>query len=154
MKKTLLLLSIIATILLLTASLKSVAEEINSKIEVSISNIDKSRGGNLIILVFKDDSFPSDQENAIAKRTFKVHQVDQVVIFSANDLPHELAFKVLHDEDVNDRTTQNWTGIWPGEGLAFSNGQKMGFLGAPNFEDSKLTREQYLEGVKMVLDYP
>ena len=140
--------------MLLSAPLKTVAEDINSKIVVSISNIDVSRGGNLIILMFKDDSFPSDQENAIAKRTFKVHQVDQVVIISANDLPHELAFKVLHDEDVNDRTTQNWTGIWPGEGLAFSNGQEMGFLGAPNFEDSKLTREQYLESVKMVLDYP
>jgi uncharacterized protein (DUF2141 family) len=140
--------------MLLSVSITSVAEDINSKIEVTISNIDKSKGGNLIILVFKDDNFPSYQDKAIAKRTFKVHQDKQIVIFSANDLPHELAFKVLHDEDVNDRTTKNWTGIWPGEGLAFSKGQEMGFLGAPNFEDSKLTREQYLEGVNLVLDYP
>jgi len=133
---------------------QGIAEDINSKIEVTITNIDKSKGGNLIIYVLRDDKTGLNDDNIIARRIFKAHRTTQQVIFSANDLPEELTFKVLHDEDENGRMTSNWTGIWPGEGLAFSNGQTQGVLGAPSFDESKLYREQYLAGVSLALDYP
>ena len=149
MKYVLILLSLITSY-----SLQSVAEDINSKIEVTITNIDKSRGGNLIIYVLKDERSNLNDDNIVSLRVFKAHRKMQRVIFSANDLPEELTFKVLHDEDENGRMTNNWTGFWAGEGLGFSNGQKSGVLGAPNFDESKLTREEYLAGVSLVLDYP
>ncbi len=145
-------------ILLITMNLwisqACLAGELDNKIEITITNIDKAKRGNLIVFIYKDDNFPSGEEKAIAIRTLKVHKTTQVVRFSNHDFPDELAFKVLHDEDANEKTTKNWTGLWPGEGLAFSNSQKLGFLGAPNFDEAKITKKKYSAGITLSLEYP
>jgi len=151
--KKLIVLAIMWLILMSSIHQTTLADEMNNKIEISITNIDKSRGGNLIVFIYKDNNFPSGEEKAIVKRTFKVQHTTQVVKFSDNNYPDELAFKILHDEDANEKTTKNWTGIWPSEGLGYSNNQTLGVLGAPSFDDAKITKENYLAGVTIKLDY-
>jgi len=144
MKKQSLRLVLISLVLTSFAHQTSMADNID---------IDKSRGGNLIVFIYKDENFPAEEEHAVAMRTFKVQRSTQIVTFSDNDYPDELAFKVLHDEDSNEKTTKNWTGIWPYEGLGYSNDQTLGVLGAPSFDDAKVIKEEYLAGITIKLDY-
>ena len=124
-----------------------------TEVTIQITGVDTHRGGNLMLLVFDDDGFPKQHRKALHGTIFEAKNsttVDSLKVQS-ND---ELAFKVLHDEDANNRVTKNWTGIWPSEGLGFSNGTKMGVFGPPNFSDAKLTRAEYRNGVAIHIHYP
>ena len=128
---------------------------ISMEIKVEIQNIDVTRGGNLMVFAFTKDGFPIKHEKAIAKTTIRSKsKTDHVILNIDIKQGGELAFKVLHDEDMNGRTTKNWTGIWPNEGLAFSNNQKMGVFAPPSFKKSKLAYESYINGVLMTITYP
>lgn len=124
-----------------------------TEITIQITGVDTHRGGNLMVLVFDDDGFPIKHSKAIYGQIIEAKNSKMVVRLKleSND---ELAFKVLHDEDANNQVTKNWTGIWPSEGLGFSNGTKMGVFGPPNFSDAKLTRAQYGNGVTIHIQYP
>lgn len=125
------------------------------KISIEVSGIDVERGGNLIVLVFGSDGFPVKHEKALLSKTAKVSGEQMGFTFSPPLPSHaELAFKVLHDQDANNKVTKNWTGIWPGEGLGFSNGAKMRAAGPPGFDEAKLSRDQAMGGVKVRLIYP
>jgi len=129
---------------------KTVAEE---KITVEISGVDDELGGNLFVLVFGDDGFPKEHEKSLLTQTEKVTNKKMTFALAA---PSEnyLAIKVLHDEDANKKVTKNWAGIWPREGLGFSNGKRMGAFGPPGFEDAKISREMALKGIKIDVVYP
>lgn len=124
-------------------------------ISVEVSGIDVRRGGNLIVLIFAREEFPVKHEKALLSKTAQVSNERMGFTFHA-PLPStaELAFKVLHDQDENNKVTKNWTGIWPAEGLGFSNGARMHAAGPPGFDDAKLSREQLMRGVRMNLTYP
>ena len=72
----------------------------------------------------------------------------------SDSLNSELAFKVLHDEDSNNKVTKNWMGIWPREGLGFSNDTVMGVAGPPGFDAAKVSKEEIRKGIKMRVIYP
>lgn len=125
------------------------------KISIEVSGIDVGRGGNLILLVFGSDGFPLKHEKALLTQTTKVQ--NEQMSFEINEpAPSyaEMAFKVLHDQDANNKVTKNWTGIWPAEGLGFSNGARMRSSGPPGFDEAKLSRDQIISGIKVRLIYP
>lgn len=124
-------------------------------IVVEVSDIDVDRGGNLIVLVFGAAGFPVEHDKALFAQTKPVSSPHMTFTLAAPAPSHaELAFKVLHDQDANGKVTKNWTGIWPQEGLGFSNGARMHSLGPPKFDDARLPREQALQGVAMPVRYP
>lgn len=127
------------------------AEE--EKISIEISGINVERGGNLIVLVFGRDGFPVKHEKALSTQTKKVSGGRMIFTFNA-PLYGEMAFKVLHDEDSNNKVTKNWTGIYPREGLGFSNGAIMSTGGPPGFDAAKISRSEAVKGVKMRVIYP
>lgn len=122
-------------------------------ITVRVTGIDVNRGGNLILMVFADDGFPIQHQKALLTKTLKANQKQVTVMFFAPSY-NDLAFKVLHDEDSNNKVTKNWTGIWPGEGLGFSNGATMRAIGPPKFRHAMLTRANALTGVNLKIVYP
>lgn len=125
------------------------------KISIEVSGIDVERGGNLIVLVFGSDGFPVKHEKAFLIQTTKVSGDRMSFALNAPAPSYaEMAFKVLHDQDANNKVTKNWTGIWPAEGLGFSNGARMRAVGPPGFDDAKLSRDQAMSGVKVRLIYP
>lgn len=128
------------------------AEE--EKITIEVDGINAGKGGNLIVLVFGRDGFPIKHEKALSTQVKKVS--DSRVTFTFDAPPSdEMAFKVLHDEDSNNRVTKNWTGIWPREGLGFSNGAMLSTLGPPDFDASKILRKDAVsKGIKMRITYP
>ena len=144
------------TLLMIVISLMSnagLAQE--EKISIEVSGIDVERGGNLIILVFGNDGFPVKHEKAFLTQTTKISGDRMSFAFNAPAPSYtEMAFKVVHDQDTNNKVTKNWTGIWPAEGLGFSNGAKMRAVGPPGFDDAKLSRDQARSGVKVRLIYP
>jgi uncharacterized protein (DUF2141 family) len=135
----------------LLISIVSLAEE--EKITIDVSGINVERGGNLIVLVFGHDGFPVKHEKALLTQTKEASSGRMTFIF--NVPPYgELAFKVLHDEDSNNKVTKNWTGIWPGEGLGFSNGAAMSAGGPPSFDAAKISRSEAIKGIAMRVIYP
>lgn len=122
---------------------------------VEVSDIDVDRGGNLIVLVFGTAGFPVEHDKALSAQTQPVSAARMTFTLDVPAPSHaELAFKVLHDQDSNGKVTKNWTGIWPQEGLGFSNGARMHSLGPPKFDDAKIPRAQALQGVAMPVRYP
>ncbi|MCR4298458.1 MAG: DUF2141 domain-containing protein [Gallionella sp.] len=142
--------TLISAAMLLLSNLGFAQEE---KITVDISGINVERGGNLVVLVFSREGFPIKHEKALATRTQAVSGERMTFTFDAF-LHDELAFKVLHDEDSNHKVTKNWTGIWPREGLGFSNGAAMSTGGPPDFNAAQLSRGEAINGVKMRVIYP
>lgn len=124
-----------------------------TEVTIQITGVDTLRGGNLMVLVFDDDGFPKQHSKALHGTIIKAKNSKAVVRLKVQN-NDALAFKVLHDEDENNRVSKNWTGIWPSEGLGFSNGTRMGVFGPPNFNDAKLTRAQYRDGVTIHIHYP
>lgn len=123
------------------------------KIAIEISGISVEKGGNLIVLVFGHDGFPVKHEKALLTQTKNVSG-DRMTFTFNSPSADELAFKVLHDEDSNNKVTKNWTGIWPREGLGFSNGAAMSTVGPPGFDAAKISRSEAIKGVKMRVIYP
>ena len=122
------------------------------ELKIKVTDIDVKRGGNIMVMIFGEDGFPKKHDKALFLQTLTAHQ--EVMYFIFNIETEELAIKVLHDEDMNGKTTKNWTGIWPKEGLGFSNDQKVSMKGAPNYKYSKLSRELFKNGLSISVVYP
>ncbi len=103
--------------------------------------------------MFSEKGFPIQHKDALATQIISPSKETMVMTFIAPK-DTELAFKVLHDEDSNNKVTKNWTGIWPREGLGFSNGKTMGRFGPPSFEEAKIHKKSSLKGVTLKLAYP
>ncbi len=107
---------------------------------VNVSNIDTSKGGDVIVFLFTEQAFPKKHELAARKNTQQAHQSEQQFIIT-HDLTH-FAVKVLHDENSDGKVTKNWTGIYPKEGLVFSNQQTLQLFGPPSYTQCKVIAEQ------------
>ena len=140
-------------LLLMVITLISNVGLAEEQISIEITGIHVERGGDLIVLVFGRDGFPVKHEKALSTQTRNVSSSRMLFTFS-DSLNDGLAFKVLHDEDSNNKVTKNWTGIWPGEGLGFSNGAVMSTVGPPSFDAAKISRSEAIKGVKIRVRYP
>jgi uncharacterized protein (DUF2141 family) len=122
------------------------------EVMVKVEGVDVNRGGNLMLMVFSETGFPKNHEDALQLITVKA-DADEI-LFSFSTDQEELALKVLHDEDENGKVTKNWTGIIPAEGLGFSNAQKIGLTGPPNYKKSKVTIKDQVSQFSIKLRYP
>jgi len=120
-------------------------------ITVQVNNIDRTKPGNILVMLYAKDGFPKDHDKALKIETIPA-VVDQMSI-SFSSVPGEFAIKILHDEDENGQVTKNWTGIFPAEGLGFSNGAKITYR-APRFNEAKLNLSQVFSPLTIDLIYP
>lgn len=109
-------------------------------INITIKEVDKNRGGNLIVFIFQENGFPTKHDKALATKTVPAKAALHTVQFTLPNYPEELAFKVLHDEDMNGKTSKNWTGIYPSEGLGFQWTKKSEHLARPHIKNRKCKR--------------
>ncbi|PMJ95710.1 DUF2141 domain-containing protein [Vibrio sp. 10N.261.55.A7] len=120
--------------------------------EITVTGIEHKRGGNIIVFIFTDDGFPKQHDRAVHQQTLKAQSETMQFHFEVNE--EEVAIKVLHDEDENGRVTKNWTGIYPAEGLGFSNKQKVTLTGAPVYKRSKINASELGSGLSIEMVYP
>ena len=108
------------------------------ELNITVTNIDTTKGGNIIVMIYdKEDGFPKDHEMSLLSSTKRAQQSS--LDFDFDVTSQQIAIKVLHDENGDGKVTKNWTGIYPKDGLGFSNGQKLTFTGPPNYQKSKIT---------------
>ena len=120
-------------------------------IQVEIHNVDTKKRGEILVMLFEKNGFP---KNHLAALKIHILRPDSCILSTTFTLvPDEYAIKVLHDEDKSGTVTKNWTGIFPAEGLGFSNGAKLRF-GPPNFDDAKLTLTGETKPLVIELIYP
>lgn len=119
-------------------------------LDVSVTDLDKTRGGDLVIYIFQESGFPKQHNLAWRNYQYPVKDFMGVVIIEVPE--GEFAIKVHHDEDESGALTKNWTGIFPAEGLGFSSGARIRF-GPPSFNKAKM---QYPESgqVDIPMVYP
>lgn len=118
---------------------------------VTVSKIDQSKPGNILIMLYGQDGFPKDHAKATQIKVMKA--VTESVTVGFSSVPAEFAIKILHDEDLSGQVSKNWTGIIPAEGLGFSNGAKLSF-GPPSFEVAKLTLKNTIKPLNIDVIYP
>jgi len=123
-----------------------------TEFNVKVNNIDVKRGGNIIVMIFSEEGFPKRHKLALLSQTKHLSHETMGFVFDVDT--DELAVKVLHDDNGDGKVTKNWTGIWPKEGLGFSNDQKISLKGAPKYEYSKLLKRQFKGGINISIRYP
>ncbi|MBT1063213.1 DUF2141 domain-containing protein [Bowmanella sp. Y26] len=121
---------------------------------VKVSQIDTARQGQIMVMLFAKDGFPKDHSSALSIQTAPVTAGANSMLFHFPQSPGEFAIKVLHDEDMNNQVTKNWTGVWPAEGLGFSNGARVRLTGAPSFKEARLTLSSPPDVINISVIYP
>ncbi|OKY25861.1 hypothetical protein BI291_14645 [Thalassotalea sp. PP2-459] len=122
------------------------------EVTIEVLNIDVVRQGNIIVMIFAKEGFPKQHQQALMSQTQLV--TDKTQLFTFNIKEKEFAIKVLHDENQDGKVTKNWTGIYPKEGLGFSNKQKVGFTGPPVYKKSKMSLHQAPSNISISIIYP
>ena len=120
-------------------------------IKVNVNNIDMTKGGQILVMIFQKDGFPKNHSKAVYIQSKPIKS--KVITFECLVKHKEYAVKVLHDEDNNGQVTKNWTGIIPAEGLGFSNNAKISFTGPPSFKKAKLLLSENISPV-ITMKYP
>ncbi|KZN30987.1 hypothetical protein N480_03245 [Pseudoalteromonas luteoviolacea S2607] len=121
-------------------------------IEVNINDVDVSRPGQIMVMLFEQEGFPIHHEKAIQTLYLAPNSTTHKVRLSVPN--YDFAIKVLHDEDNSGKTSKNWTGIIPSEGLGFSNGVTISWRGAPKFKDAKLNLATLESSIDISIRYP
>lgn len=136
------------TIFMLNANILQATE-----ITIEVTDVDVSRGGSIIVMIFNgEEGFPKKHEKAFLTQTdSKLHDSME---FEFDIDVDEIAVKVLHDENNDGKVTKNWTGIFPKDGLGFSNEQRVTLAGAPTYQNSKLLLDEFEDGLVISVIYP
>ena len=138
--------------LILTGVISVMSKQVYAvDVVIHVENIDISRPGNIMVMLYGKEGFPKDHAKAINVSVLPAIREKIMVKFSS--VPTEFAIKVLHDEDETGEVTKNWTGFIPAEGLGFSNEAKMSF-GPPNFSQAKITLEETNGPMTINMIYP
>ena len=144
------LFAIVLGCIVMTTSTMGLATEIS----IRVTGINVNRGGDIRVMIFGEKGFPKVHKKALSAQTKRANKEILEFKFYLKTLNNEIAVKVLHDENGDGKVTKNWTGIYPKEGLGFSNGQKIGMTGPPNYNNSKLSKDQLKAGLKISVRYP
>lgn len=123
-----------------------------TEINIKVTGINIKRGGDIIVMLFGKNGFPIIHKKALAAQSKRATKETLAFKFSLNI--NELAVKVLHDENGDGKVTKNWTGVFPKEGLGFSNGQRISMAGPPVYKKSKLSKEQFKTRIVIPVRYP
>ena len=122
------------------------------EITIQVHGIETERGGNIIVMVFGENGFPTAHKKALYTQTKNASQ--SIMGFKFNLDLEQIAVKVLHDENGDGKVTKNWTGIYPKEGLGFSNDQHISLTGPPKYKHSMLSKDQFKQGLNISITYP
>jgi len=125
-----------------------------TELNIRVDNIDTKKGGNLSVYIFGKNGYPKVHKDALLHQIIKVEKNSENFIFEIENNIKDLSIKVHHDENSDGKVSKNWTGIYPKEGLGFSKKQEVVMFGPPNYEDSKLTLEEFREKINISLIYP
>lgn len=123
-----------------------------AELTITVNNIDAKRKGNIIVMLFSKRGFPKIHEQALAMQSNKANASQ--LSFHFQTVAPELAIKVLHDENEDGKVSKNWTGIFPAEGLGFSNGQSVDLTGVPRYKNSKVNPTLFRDGLNIAMIYP
>lgn len=123
-----------------------------TEIKIKVTGINIKRGGNIIVMIFGEKGFPKVHKQAFSALTKRANK--ETLDFKFTLSINEIAVKVLHDENGDGKVTKNWTGIYPKEGLGFSNGQRISMTGPPTYNKSKLSKDQFKTELKIPVRYP
>lgn len=123
-----------------------------TEVNIEISGVDVNRGGSIIVMIFAEDGFPKKHDKALFIQSDS--ELRETMEFEFDLNIDEIAVKVLHDENNDGKVTKNWTGIYPKDGLGFSNEQKVSLRGAPIYKNSKLSKEEFEDGLTISILYP
>ncbi|MBQ4838556.1 DUF2141 domain-containing protein [Pseudoalteromonas luteoviolacea] len=123
-----------------------------SNVQIKITDIDTNRPGQIMVMLFEKEGFPVKHDKAVQTQFHSPTEASLLVEFTTTK--PEFAIKVLHDEDNSQKTSKNWTGIIPSEGLGFSNGAKISWRGPPKFNDAKLTLADIQRPISIPISYP
>ena len=123
-----------------------------TEITIEVTDIDVTRGGSIVVMIFSEDGFQKIHEKALFIQ--KDNARLEIMEFDFDLDVNEIAVKVLHDENDDGKVTKNWTGIYPKDGLGFSNEQKVTLTGAPTYKDSKLLKYDFEDGLVISVNYP
>ena len=123
-----------------------------TEFQVTVSNIDVARGGQIIVFVFGEEGFPKAHDQAVVRQVDD--QLQPTMNFTFVVEMGEIAVKVLHDENKDGKVTKNWTGIYPAEGLGFSNDQTIGLTGPPKYRNARVSKAQFRNGLNITIQYP
>jgi len=118
---------------------------------VQVSDIDLTRPGNIMVMLYTKDGYPKNHDKAVSIQTKSASHQNINFIFPLDF--EEFAIKVLHDENMDGKVSKNWTGIFPSEGLGFSNGATLNF-GPPSFQKSKLRFSKTTNVINIPIIYP
>jgi len=140
-------------LIILVGLMLSINSALAGKIMINVKDVDISRGGNISVMIFSENGFPKAHEQALLVQTKSANRKSIAFTFNLAAID-ELAIKVHHDENMDGKVTKNWTGIYPKEGLGFSNKQKVGLTGPPVYKKSKLLKEQLKDGLAISVIYP
>ena len=122
-------------------------------ISVTVTDIQTIREGNLMVMLFEKDGFSTKHEKAAEIKTVKANKSEMT--FNFNIVSEKVyAIKVLHDEDYNGKTSKNWTGIVPREGLGFSNDARLSITGPPSFKKAMVNPDQLGDEIVVAMRYP
>ena len=130
----------------------SSSNAMSAELTITVKNIDFKRGGSIIVMLFSKQGFPKDHDKALALQSSKASSSELSFYFKTSQ--SELAVKVLHDENEDGKVSKNWTGIYPAEGLGFSNEQRVGLTGPPKYKKTKVVSALFKEGLTISMIYP
>jgi uncharacterized protein (DUF2141 family) len=119
---------------------------------IAVAGIEPQRGGYIDVLIFGESGFPKQAKQALQRQRVRASAESLVLHFDLQVA--EFAVKVLHDADSNGQVSKNWTGIIPKEGLGFSNDQRLGLTGPPNYRQCKVALDMFASSMTVVLRYP
>ena len=130
-------------------------ESLTSTVQVNVTGVDVKRGGEIVVMIFSKQGFPKQHSDALLSQNNKILSETMTFSFQLPTKEYtEYAVKVWHDENGDGKVSKNWTGIYPKEGLGFSNGQKVTLTGPPKYNKSKLSFNDYKDGVAIAIVYP
>ena len=105
-------------------------------IQLAVEKIKYERAGQLVVFIFTDEHFPKQHDKA--QMTFITPvRAKQAIMEIEVPTDRLFAIKVLHDQNMDQKVTKNWTGIIPKDGLGFSNNARI-FLSPPSFAEASI----------------
>ena len=131
--------------------IKGTEEKRPGLIEVSITGIDTTKAGGLIVNLYTEDSWNKPLKVFRQLKCNKGIDSEMTVVFDSIPFPEEYAVQVIHDSDGNGKLTMKWLPPGPKEGAGVSNYIPTGI---PKFQKAKFYFNGAKKGVRVVISYP
>ena len=121
------------------------------EIKIHVTAIEPARGGTLYVMLFGEDGYPKKHAKALQVLSAPADKPEMDFSFKTDR--DDVAVKVHHDEDMNGKVTKNWTGIYPAEGLGFSQDQRVKMTGAPSYKKSQVLKATFGKTIEIEMRY-